>query len=105
HNDYLEALAETGLLGGLCCGWFLVVLLRKSFSRFRQNDSSFAGALQLSGIVACAGFLVHALVDFNFHIPSNLWLFFFMAHLATAEIQQPPSASPTQRHHRSSRNP
>ena len=27
HNDYLEALAETGLLGGLCCAWFVVVLL------------------------------------------------------------------------------
>src|SRR5246127_322570 len=27
HNDYLEALAETGVLGGLCCFWFLAVLL------------------------------------------------------------------------------
>ena len=27
HNDYLEALAETGILGGLCCAWFLGVLL------------------------------------------------------------------------------
>jgi O-antigen ligase len=89
HNDYLEALAETGVLGGLCLAWFLVVLLLKSLSRFRENDFSFAGALQLSGMVACAGFLVHALVDFNFHIPSNLWLFLLMAHLATAEIQHP----------------
>ena len=102
HNDYLEALAETGLLGGLCCAWFLVVLFLKSFSRFRQNDFSFAGALQLSGIVACAGFLVHALVDFNFHIPSNLWLFFLMAHLATADMQQLPSAPAAHRHHRQS---
>ena len=92
HNDYLEALAETGVLGGFCCAWFLVVLLRKSILRFRENDFSFAGALQLSGAVACAGLLVHALVDFNFHIPSNLWLFFLMAHLATAEIQQGPLA-------------
>jgi len=91
HNDYLEAFAETGLLGGLCCAWFLAVLLRKFISRFRQIDFSFAGALPLSGIVACAGFLVHALVDFNFHIPSNLWLFLLMAHLATAEIQPPPT--------------
>lgn len=98
HNDYLEALAETGLLGGFCCAWFLVVLLLKSLSRFRENDFSFVGALQLSGMVACAGFLVHALVDFNFHIPSNLWLFLLMAHLATAEIQQPsPSAPSTHR--------
>jgi len=92
HNDYLEALAETGVLGGFCCAWFLVVLLRKSILRFRENDFSFARALQLSGAVACAGLLVHALVDFNFHIPSNLWLFFLMAHLATAEIQQGPLA-------------
>ena len=99
HNDYLEALAETGGLGGLCCAWFLVVLLRRSLVRLRHNDYSFAGALQLSGMVACAGILVHALVDFNFHIPSNLLLFFLMAHLATAEIDQVRPAS-TPRHRR-----
>lgn len=102
HNDYLEALAETGVLGGMCCAWFLVVLLRKSLSRLRQNNYSFVGALQISGMVACAGFLVHALVDFNLHIPSNLWLFLLMAHLAASEIQQLPSASVAgQRHHNS----
>jgi len=101
HNDYLEALAETGALGGLCCAWFLGVLLFKSLYLFRQRDFSFPGALQLSGIVACAGFLVHALVDFNFHIPSNLWLFFLMAHLGTAEIQQAPSIPPTRHRHTS----
>ncbi len=104
HNDYLEALAETGVLGGLCCAWFLVVLLRRSLLRLRQNDYSFVGALQLSGMVACAGILVHALVDFNFHIPSNLLLFFLMAHLATAEINQVPSAS-TSRRQANARNP
>jgi len=105
HNDYLEALAETGVLGGLCCAWFLGVLFLKSFSLFRQSDFSFPGALQLSGIVACAGFLVHALVDFNFHIPSNLWLFFLMAHLATTQIEQTSSIPPARRHRHGSRNP
>src|SRR3989475_6137068 len=27
HNDYLETLAETGVLGGLVCAWFIAVLL------------------------------------------------------------------------------
>ncbi len=36
HNDYLEALAETGILGGLCCAWFLGVLFSKSLQRVRQ---------------------------------------------------------------------
>jgi len=87
HNDYLEALAETGILGGLCCAWFLGVLFSESLKRLRQLNNSFAGTLQLSGLVACSGFLVHSLVDFNLHIPSNALLFFLMAHLATSEIQ------------------
>ena len=89
HNDYLEALAETGVLGGLCCAWFLVVLLRDSLRRFLAIDKSFAGTLQLSGLLASSGFLVHSLVDFNLHIPANALLFFLMAHLSTAEIQKP----------------
>ncbi|HEV1995076.1 MAG TPA: O-antigen ligase family protein, partial [Candidatus Acidoferrum sp.] len=105
HNDYLEALAETGILGGLCCAWFLGVLFSESLKRLRQLNNSFAGALQLSGLVACTGFLVHALVDFNLHIPANALLFFLMAHLATSEIQSvaPPSA-PQRPRHRNSRN-
>jgi O-antigen ligase len=106
HNDYLEVLAETGLLGGICCAWFLGVLLVQSLERLRQFNNSFRGALQLSGFVACSGFLVHSFVDFNLHIPANALLFFLMAHLATAEIQQTgqPTTSRRRSHH-NSRNP
>jgi O-antigen ligase len=106
HNDYLEALAETGLLGGICCAWFLGVLLVQSLERLRQFNNSFRGALQLSGFLACSGFLVHSIVDFNLHIPANALLFFLMAHLATAEIQQTgqPTTSRRRSHH-NSRNP
>ncbi len=93
HNDFLEALAETGLLGGLCCAWFLSLFLGQSLKRLFLLQHSFVGALQLSGLIASTGFLVHSLVDFNLHIPSNAFLFFFMAYLATADIQQVPPAS------------
>ena len=106
HNDYLEALAEMGLAGGLCCAWFIGVLVAESLKRFRQLNNSFSAALQLSGFIACAGFLIHSLVDFNLHIPANALLFFLMAHLATAEIQvATPPSSPSRRRRRSSRNP
>ena len=101
HNDYLEVLAETGLFGGICCAWFLGVLMVQSLERLRQFNNSFSGALQLSGFVACSGFLVHSFVDFNLHIPANALLFFLMAHLATAEIQQTgqPTTSRRRSHH------
>jgi O-antigen ligase len=86
HNDYLEALAETGLLGGLCCAWFLAVLFLESTRRLMELNHSLATSLHLSGLVGCTGFLVHSLVDFNLHIPANALLFFLMANLATGKI-------------------
>ncbi|MGH9743699.1 MAG: O-antigen ligase family protein [Candidatus Acidiferrum sp.] len=106
HNDYLEGLAETGLAGGLCCCWFLGVLLFDSRQRLSRSGGSFSAALQLSGLVGCLGFLTHSLVDFNLHIPANALLFFLMANLATSEIRQPASQSPgAGRSRHSHRNP
>ena len=98
HNDYLEMLADTGLIGALCCAWFLGLLFFYSLKQLLVADKSFAAALHLSGLVACCGFLVHSLVDFNLHMPGNALLFFLMAHLATAPIPQNPAG----RHHRHS---
>jgi O-antigen ligase len=98
HNDYLEMLADTGLIGALCCASFLGLLFFASLKQLLDADKSFAAALHLSGLVACCGFLVHSLVDFNLHMPGNALLFFLMAHLATAPIPQNPAG----RHHRHS---
>jgi O-antigen ligase len=94
HNDYLEGLAETGIAGGLCCVWFLGVLLLDSLRRLSQPNGAFASTIQLSGLIACLGFLAHSLVDFNLHIPANALLFFLMANLATTEIRQATSQVP-----------
>src|ERR1700676_4052144 len=86
HNDYLEMLADTGLAGALCCVWFLGALFFVSLQQLLITDNSFDAALHLSGLVACCGFLVHSLVDFNLHIPGNALLFFLMALLSTAPM-------------------
>src|SRR5271155_3545976 len=86
HNDYLEALAETGILGGLCCLWFLVVLFSQGVPRARPSQRSFASVVQFSALLGCVGFLVHSIFDFNLRIPVNAMLFFVLAFLATAQI-------------------
>jgi len=86
HNDYLETLAETGVLGGICCLWFLAVLFINALRLLKNEGDSFANTLRLSGWTACCGLLVHSLVDFNLRIPSNLLLFMLMSLLATAEM-------------------
>ena len=87
HNDYLEALAETGVIGGLCCLWFLGILLLDALKGVADKESSFGSVLNLSGLIACCGILVHSLVDFNLHIPANALLFFVSAHMAAVRLQ------------------
>jgi O-antigen ligase len=96
HDDYVEILAEAGILGGICSTWFLAILLFESLKGIRNLRSSFNSALNLSGLIGCCGILVHSLVDFNLHIPANALLFFVAAHLASARIQS-DSASPAKR--------
>jgi O-antigen ligase len=98
HSDYLEALAETGIAGAACCAWFLGALFFGSLRRVLLQDKPFSAALHLSGLVACTGFLVHSLVDFNLHIPGNALLFFLMANLATADILSPAVPASARRH-------
>jgi O-antigen ligase len=87
HNDYVEALAETGLVGALLCACFLAALFFISLKQLLQTDKPFPAALHLSGLAACSAILVHSLVDFNLHIPGNAVLFFVMACMATGETQ------------------
>lgn len=91
HNDYLETLSDTGILGGLCCAWFLALVFIQALRGMADLDGSFGAALNLSGLVGCCGLLVHSLVDFNLHIPANALLFFVAAYLSTARL---PSAAP-----------
>jgi len=100
HNDYLEALAETGLVGGVCCAWFLGVLLLNALKGMAELDSSFGSSLNLSGLVACSGILVHSVADFNLHIPANALLFFVSAHLASVRVESSVPGVPEGHNHR-----
>ena len=99
HNDYLEVLAETGVLGGICCAWFIGALFFRGLRFLQSDNDSFANTLRLCGWTACWGLMVHSLVDFNLRIPANLLLFLLMSLLATTEIQQEaPVRSRSSRH-------
>ncbi len=92
HNDYLEALATTGILGAVTCAWFIATLFTSALGFLKLGDNSFANTFRLSGWTGCWGLLVHSLVDFNLHIPANLLLFLLMSMMATADIQEPEAS-------------
>ena len=89
HNDYLELLAEGGIVGGLCGLVFVVLVLRNGLTRFAAAQTYSARAITAGSLVACCGLLMHTLVDFNLQIPSNALIFLLVSLVATAE-QAPP---------------
>ena len=75
HNDYAEALAETGIAGGLlivaCLGFFF----SQAFGNLKNRLKYDVGWIQCSAAIACCGLLTHSAMDFNLHIPANAaWL-------------------------------
>jgi O-antigen ligase len=89
HNDYIELLAETGLLGGICGLVFLWILFRQAKVCYAAEQGHFSRALHAGAVTGVCGMLLHSFVDFNLHIPSNALLFLLLAHLATS----PPLAT------------
>lgn len=84
HDDYAEALAETGLAGGLLLLAGIVVFFRAAFGNRQARLAASPGWIQLGGALGCCGLLVHSFVDFNLHIPANAAWFAVCLGLAIA---------------------
>ncbi len=90
HNDYAEALAETGLPGAVLIAAGLILFLFQAFNNLRQvlepaKDS--VAWLQLGATIGCLGLLVHSYFDFNLHIPANAAWFVVCAGLASVGME------------------
>jgi O-antigen ligase len=92
HNDYAEALAETGIVGGLCGFAFIVLLFWMAWRILAVEKDPQGFAYHAGALVACLGLLVHAGVDFNFHIPSNALIFLLQSALATSAFPALPAS-------------
>ncbi len=110
HGDYLQLLAEYGLVGVLGLAVFLWAHLRhgmRNFSRLgpkrvaaSQLLPSNALALNIGAIAAVSSILVHSIFDFNLHIPANVLLMAFvfgiLANEGVAWARAEASVPPTQ---------
>lgn len=84
HNDYLQILADAGLLGGALALFFLVALFRRGLARLDTADK-FRRGTSAGALTGCGAVLVHSFFDFPLHITSIALLFLILAALATTD--------------------
>jgi O-antigen ligase len=97
HSDYLEILAEYGIVGAVGMLAFIIVHLRHGLRRFSHIITTELGdldiyqpkrsddlALVIGALSAVAAYLAHSIVDFNLHIPGNALTFAFIFGILAA---------------------
>jgi O-antigen ligase len=100
HNDYLQLMVETGLIGFALLITALLLLIFNSLRSLKgfseQGDYSrfFLGLGALTGIISI---LIHSLADFNLHIPANALYFAFLIGLLAAVCDRNPSVEVIER--------
>jgi len=77
HNDYLQILAELGIVAFLAGLVFAVRLMLKTI---RATN----GSLAIACVGSLSAMLLHSLVDFNLYIPANGAVFAWICGIAAA---------------------
>jgi O-antigen ligase len=84
HNDYLQLLVETGLVGFGIGMWFVCLLYRTALKKLRNWHSDLNSTVALAAMLGCTGILIHGFLDSNLQIPANAALFYVLATVASS---------------------
>jgi O-antigen ligase len=86
HNDYLQILADAGILGFACVAAFIYLLFKKGLRTIRESSDRFRRSAAVGALAGCFGILIHSFFDFPLRTPSNAFFFFTLTALATVSI-------------------
>jgi O-antigen ligase len=90
HNDILQFVAETGLIGTALMVGMFVLGGRSAARNLRAQAGTENGPLLAAVACACVGFLLHGWLDFNFHVPANAANFGVLAAMLVGRGWQQP---------------
>lgn len=91
HNDYLQILADAGILGFICIAAFIFLLFRQGIRTINNKEvgDKFVVNGALGALAGCFGILIHSFFDFPLRTPSNALFFLMLTTLAVVPIHFP----------------
>ncbi len=82
HNDYLQMLADAGVLGFACVAAFVYFLFKRSFANIRARVNSYDSSIAVGALAGCVGILIHSFFDFPLRTTANAFFFLLLVVLA-----------------------
>jgi O-antigen ligase len=80
HNDYLQILADAGLVGLLFAGFFVYQLFRTGLQSIK-TDNLFRRGVAIGAFAGCFAILIHSIFDFVLHTTAITVLFLTLVSL------------------------
>jgi O-antigen ligase len=96
HNDYLQVLAELGLVGAFLGGGLVILLFYRTCRRALDRTDPEARFLAIACFGSMTAILIHSLVDFNLYIPSNAMTLAWLSGVAASVAARPSGVAAAQ---------
>jgi O-antigen ligase len=87
HNDYLQILADAGLIGLIIGGAFLYLFFREGIRGSRRHNT-FRRGLAVGAFAGCTAILIHSLFDFVLHTTAISVMFLTLMAMMIAAGRQ-----------------
>jgi O-antigen ligase len=89
HNDFVQLLVETGVLGFAAGVGLLVLVYVRGFRKIsRSLLGSWNSVAVGASLIGVTGIAVHSLFDFNLQIPANALLFYVLCAVAGSTLEE-----------------
>lgn len=82
HNDYLQVLADAGIIGLIIAGFFIFQLFKTGFKSIK-TENLYRRGIAIGAFAGCFAILVHSIFDFVLHTTAITYFFLILVALVT----------------------